>query len=378
LRNRRIVFVALAVVVVVSAAVFGQQLWPKGTASGVRIAVNLPLSGPQAAFSGEFPLGLRMGLEQGSAANGIDPAIFKLDIQDNQGATKNAVTILENHRRAGFDVYVSGLSNVSSGISPEIDKLDVSQFLVAFEAFITRDHPNRFRVLPSAKLFVPKFAEYARYREAKRVFMLTMNLAPVDEDFSRVVEPELDKLGAQHRREKFDLMTTDYRTLALKAIEYKPDLIMIDGLSFNILPIIQSLKSQGFKIDGNVVCVIDFIDLLYGKDVSQELAGAVFISPPFEMPGVVPGVDEWRARFRQRGGKVPSYVQAYAYETGRVIVDAYVKQKSLKPGAIKAVFPREGIVGKETLDADRDVVSDFGFVRMTPDGKREIVPVGAR
>lgn len=379
MKTRSVVVLSVAAVVVVVAAVLGAQLWQQGSLGGVRIAVSLPLSGPQAAFSGEFPLGLKMGIEEGSAAHGIQPSIFKLDIQDNQGAPKTAVTILENHRRAGFDVYVSGLSNVSSGISPEIDKMtDVLQFLVAFEALITRDRPNRFRILPSDKLSGPKFGEYARLRSAKRVFMLTMNLAPVDEMFSRIVEPDLDKLGAQFKREKFDLSTTDYRTLALKAIEFKPDLIVIDGLSFNILPLVQSVKSLGYPIDGNVLCVMDLIDLLYGKQIPAELAGTVFISPPFEMPGVVPGADDWRTRFRQRGGKVPNYVQAYAYETGRVLVDSYAKQKSVKPGAIKAVFPRDGIIGKETLDADRDVITELGFVRLTADGKREIVAAGPR
>lgn len=379
MKNRYTTMIAAGLIALVLAAIFLPRYLQKAPSqSAVKIAVNLPLTGPQAAFSGEYPMGLKMGLEEGSAAHGIDPAVFQLNLQDNQGSSKNAVTIFENHKRSGFDAYISGLSTASVAIAPELDKMDVSHFFVAFEAFITRDGSNRFRVLPSYKSEGPKYAEYARYKKAKRVFMLTLNLAPVDEEFSRFVEPELAKMGVEQQREKFDLTTTDYRSLALKAIAYKPDLVIINGLSFNILPLIQSLKSLGFAMDGNVLCVMDLIDLLYGKEIPQELEGVVFISPPFEIPGVVPGADDWRNRFRQRGGKIPNYVQSYAYDTGRILVEAYVKQKSLKPDSVKAVFPYEGISGKMALDADRDLVTDLGFVKIVAGGKRERIEVPTR
>jgi len=240
---------------------------------------------------------------------------------------------------------------------------------------LTNGAPNRFRILPSYKNEGPKYAEYAKYRKAKRIFMLTLNVSPTEDEFTRYVEPELTKMGVEHVRERFEMSTADYRSLVLKAVAYKPDLIIINGLSFHILPRVQNLNALGFIKDGNVVCVMDTIDLLYGEKVPAGLEGIAFISPFFEIPGAVPHADEWRARFHKAGGKVANYVQAYAYDTGRLLVEAYVKQKSVRPASLKAVFPYEGVCGKMSLDADRDLVTDLGFVKIAAGGK--LVPIDA-
>ncbi|MGD0657973.1 MAG: ABC transporter substrate-binding protein [Syntrophorhabdales bacterium] len=92
--------------------------------SSVRIAANIPLTGPQASFAGEYPVGLKMGIEEEAAARGVDPAVFKLDIQDNQGSPQTALTVFQSQKLRGFDVYISGLSMASLAIAPELDKMD--------------------------------------------------------------------------------------------------------------------------------------------------------------------------------------------------------------------------------------------------------------
>jgi len=367
------VWLAIAGIALIAAIVFFSGQFQGGVKPGVRIAINLPLTGPQAGFSGEVPAALRMGVEEAAKAKGLDPALFQIDAQDNQGATKTAITILEGHKRTGFDVYLSGLSTASVAIAPDLDKaINVPHFFIAFEAHITAGSANRFRTMPSYKSEGAKYPEYARMRGAKRVFILALNLAPVDEQFSKTVEPELTKMGVEFKREKYEIGTTDYRSLALKAIEFKPDLIMLNGLSFNLLPLIQNLKALGYPIDGNVLATMDLMDILYGDNVPPELEGVAGIAPPFEIPGRVAGADEWRARFIQRGGKVPNYVQAHAYDTGRMLVEAYAKNKSVAPDSLKSVFPFDGINGKVNLDDERDLITDLGFIRVTG-GKR--VPI---
>jgi hypothetical protein len=116
---------------------------------------------------------------------------------------------------------------------------------------------------------------------------------------------------------------------------------------------------------------MDLIDLLYGEKIPEDLYGVTFISPPFEIPGVVPGAEEWRTRYIKRGGKVPNYVQAYAYDTGNIIVESYKRFGDVTPESIKKMFPYNGLSGKMSLDVDRDLVTNLGFVKITKDGKRE-------
>ena len=154
--------------------------------------------------------------------------------------------MFQSQKLRGFDVYISGLSMASLAIAPELDKMDTPHIFLAFDAMLTNGAPNRFRILPSYKNEGPKYAEYAKYRKAKRIFMLTLNVSPTEDEFTRYVEPELAKMGVEHVRERFEMSTADYRSLVLKAVAYKPDLIIINGLSFHILPLVQNLNALGF------------------------------------------------------------------------------------------------------------------------------------
>jgi ABC-type branched-subunit amino acid transport system substrate-binding protein len=335
--------------------------------------MNLALTGPVAAASGEFPTAFRMGLEEASAHHSVDSSLFKLNLADNKGNAKDAITSFQQQKATGFDAYVSGLSYASVAIAPELDDdRAVPHLMVAFDSFITEKGTNRFRILPNYKIQGPKFAEYVALRKAKRVYLLTSDNSFVGEEFSNFVEPSLRSSGIEFARESFAISTSDYRTLSLKALQFKPDLILIDCLSFQMLPLIQSLRAGGFKIDGNVLASMDFIFLLYGSEkVPEDVRGVSFISPLFEIPGGVPGADEWRKRYLARGGKEPNFIQAYAYDTAQVLVESYSRFGNVQTESLDKVFPFEGICGKLSLDKHRDLVSDLGFAKISLTGTRE-------
>ena len=354
----------------------GQENHNSTGGEGVRIAVNLPLTGPQAAFSGEIPLGLRMGIEEAAAARGLDKSLFKVDAQDNQGLMKNGVRIMGADKLKGFDAYMSGLSTVSAAIAQEVDKnLEAPHFFIAFEASITRAAANRFRTMPSYKIEGPMYVKYAKHRKATRIFILAMNVASVDEQLRLFVEPQLAEAGIEFHRERYEIMTTDYRSLALKALAFKPDLILINGLSFNLIPMIQALRSQGLEIDGNVLTTMDMLDVIYAEDKLTGLEGIVSIAPTFEIPGRVPEADAWRERFTAYGGKVPNYVQAHAYDTGQMLVAAYERNQSITPDSIKSIFPFKGVVGEVGLDEHGDLITELGYIKLGADLSRKEVKV---
>src|SRR4051794_29416944 len=84
---------------------------PPGPA--IRIAGNLPLTGPVAAWSGEYPNGFQMGIEDASKEFGVDPTIFKSDFQDNAGKPAQSASVIQKQLSAGFDVYITGSSEAA-------------------------------------------------------------------------------------------------------------------------------------------------------------------------------------------------------------------------------------------------------------------------
>jgi ABC-type branched-subunit amino acid transport system substrate-binding protein len=342
----------------------------RGDGAGkVRIAVNLPLSGPIAAFMEPYPSGLKMGLEEGASSESLAPDFFRLDVQDNGGKPSQAVTVLQQQSLRGFDVYVSGSTEMSMAIIDEVDRTRRPHFLIAFDAFMTGRGPDRLRVLPSYKLEGPLWVEYAKMREARRIFMITLNNAPIEEEFTAIVEPGVRGIGAEFRRERFEWTGSDYRALALLAQEFKPDLIMVNGYSVHLYPVIAALRALGLVNDGNVVAALDFVDLLYTDTPKTELQGVAFVCPMFEVPGAISENADWRARYEARFGKRPSYVAAYAYDTGRLIARGVVRSFPPAKVDLLASVPFEGASGEVRLDAEGDLASTLTIAILDKDGR---------
>jgi ABC-type branched-subunit amino acid transport system substrate-binding protein len=366
----------LIALLVAAAVAVGVWLVKTNSTSGgkVQIATNIPLSGPIAAFSGEYANGLLLGVEEGCKEYGVPRDTFNVDVQDNAGKPAQAVSILEKQRLRGFQAYISGTSDMSNAIAKELDVSSAPHLLVSFDAFLTGKGANRLRILPHYKIEGPMYPKYAQMRGAKRVFSITLNNSAIQEEFNTFVEPELQKAGIQFKREIFDWGFSDYRTLAQKAKEFQPDLIFINGFSVHILPSIQALRAIGMVQDGNILCVMDFLDLLYNDTPKAELAGVVSIAPPYEIPGAVTGRGEWSARYRTKYGKTPNYIPAFAYDTGRLFVLAQKNAHSISKDALKAQMPFNGIAGTIAVDADGDFSSPLGYVKVTNSGELVVVP----
>ena len=340
----------------------------------VRISTNLPLTGPQAVAGNPYMNGLLMGIDEGAKAAGVDPRVFALDVQSNEGQPKQAVSVLQKQLAEKFDVYISGFSSPALAVAPEIDKLGAPHIILAFDAFIATDHKNRIRLSPHYKLEGPIFAAYAKRMGAKRVAILTMNWSSMFEEYSKIVEPELEKAGVKFTREAYDIGTKEYGPIALKAATFKPDLVMVSGFSFNIYPLLKALRSMDLIKDGSVVVTMDFIDLLYNKTPREELVGVAFTTPHFELPGVVAGAAAWIARYKKRfSGKEPSYIGAYGYDTGRIIVAAYKKAGKVTTKSLLSVLPYDGVTGRVTVDNAGDLASTLGLAKVDKSGQVQII-----
>src|SRR5262249_27660738 len=153
------------------------------------------------------------------------------------------------------DLYISGGSPMSLAIAPEISKAGIPHLLVAFDAYICHNGPNRLRILPHYKIEGPVYVDFAKRQHAKRVFIVyPNNNSAYRDEFEKIVEPALSQAGIQHASEVFDFETKDYRTLALKANQYKPDLIMVGAFSVQIYPMLSSLRNYGLVKNDNVLC----------------------------------------------------------------------------------------------------------------------------
>ncbi|MSP52394.1 MAG: ABC transporter substrate-binding protein [Alphaproteobacteria bacterium] len=356
---------ALAAVALVSTngESFAQQL---------TIAGNIPLTGPASSFAGNYFKSLEMGYDEGCKEQGISPCPFKIDAQDNQAKAQEAVTIAQKQLLSNPAVYVSGLSTQSRAVLPEVDKLPIPHLLVAFDSFMAQRGANRVRIMPNYKTEAPMFVAYAKAKGAKRVFGTALSLAAATEQFSALIEPEIKKMGATYQLEQFEVSAKDYNTIALKAKEFNPDVILLNGLAFNVYPLVKAFRTQG--LSDKIISCMDFVDLLYNNTPRDDLKNVTFVTPIFELPGGVPTAPDWRKRWEAKNGKQPSFVDAYAYDTGRILAAAYKKGGGkVTVDTIRSVMPFKGVAGEIQLDADKDIIATLGFGRVNDKGEVEAV-----
>ena len=340
--------------------------------SVIRIAGNLPLTGPVAAFCGTYHNAFEMGIEDGCRELGISPGVFEIDFQDN---AENQATAASNFQRQALkpiDVYISGTSLSSRAVVSSVDELGVPHFLVSFDAFMPREGENRLRILPGFKLESPLYLDYARRLGAKRIFAFNINATYANQKFSEIIEPRLDEAGVAHKREAYDMQLKDFKTLALKAYEYKPDLIFIDGFSFHIYAILRALRPYGLVEPGKILACIDFVDLLHEDTPREELKNISHVTSLFEISARVED-DPFREKFKEKYAKEPSYVDGYAYDTGRIIAAAYKKFGKVDTKSIFGVLPFDGVTGRIELDEDGDLKTTLAIAQVNDAGEVELV-----
>ena len=334
----------------------------------VKIAGNLPLTGPIAAYSGNYFKGFQMGLEDACKKLNVDCSQFDLDAQDNAGKATQSVSVIQKQLINNPDIVISGVSGQSLAVAPIVDKANIPHFMVSFDSFISSRGKDRLRILPNFKVEAPVYMKLIDKLKPKKIYGITLNFASTNEQFGAVIEPQLKSRGIEFKRESFDVGTKDYNNFVLKAKQFNADLYLVSGFSFNVYPIMKAMRTYGID-PSKVMVTLDFIDLLYNGTPIDELKGFYYASSEFDIPGKNAMAPDFRDRFKAKYGKVPSYVEAYAYDTAAVIVTAQAKHGKVTTETVYKVLPYNGITGTINLDKDGDIIGTVTVAQVTKGGK---------
>jgi branched-chain amino acid transport system substrate-binding protein len=368
MKNKTPIIIIVVIAVIAGIAAFIYKGPTSGSKEKVKIAANLPLTGPVAAWSGEFPNGFRLGIEDACKELGVDQSTFLIDFQDNAGKPAQAASVVQKQLASGFNVYLVGSSEAAKAAVGQVDPLKVPNFIVAFDPFMAAENESRLRIMANSKIEAPLFISYAQQRGAKSVYIIHVNSAYANEEFGKIVQPALEKAGVAVTNEAYEFDNKDYRTIALKAAQANADLIFICGYSFHLRPLISDLRTNGLIKDGKVMGVMDVVDFLHDNTSKAELNGLVFTCPLFDIPGAAPKAAEWRKRFQDKFGHSPSYVPAYAYDNAWAIVKAYKQAGAVTVDSVRAAMPFQGITGDINLDHDGDIVATVAIAQVDGDG----------
>jgi branched-chain amino acid transport system substrate-binding protein len=373
-KTNKIKLILLGLSLLITGGFFLQGCSVNAGKQKVKVEVNIPLSGPIANWSGQFPNGYKMGIEDACKKYNVDPNVFKVNFQDNAGDATQAISAYQKEKLDGFDVFISVSTIPVNAFANQVDQTGKPHFIASFDPFVTQGGPNRFRVMANSKIEAPLLVDYALSQNAKKIYVVQLNFPYAEEEFGKIVQPQLEAKGVTVIRERFEVDQRDFKTIVAKIKAENPDIVYICGYSFHVQPFIRDLRSADLVKKGKVVSVMDFVDLLYGGTQVEELKDVVFVCPLFDIPGKVEGGPEWRARYEQLYKMKPTYVPAYAYDNATMIVKAYAESAGVvNTETLKKTVPFSGVNGTINLDADRDIMSTITLATLDDSGKIEEV-----
>lgn len=331
----------------------------------IKIAINLPLSGPVASFSGGFPNGLKMGVSAGCSKYNVSEKSFVFMVDDNKASPSDSSTIFRRHGVNGYDAYVVGTTESAEAVLPNLGiNNDIPVFLVAFDAFMAKKGENRFRLLPNFKTEVNTWLEFLDKTKPDRVATLTLNIPATQEQFNTFIFPYLSKHKVETMRETFDFSTTTFREIAMRIKKFHPDVVLISGYAFQLQMAVTALRELDCLRENRVMTSIDLADFVDAGESLERFEGVVFSCPNVSFPIVEPEVEKWRGRFEKLYGKKPGYMEAFAYDTGLLLVKTYSNKGRVTPKDIIATTPMKGITGNVLFDVGRDSISALSLARI--------------
>lgn len=339
-----------------------------GSKEVVKIAVNMPLTGPISSITASYPVGLKCGVEDECRKLNVSASTFVFDIQDNAGQNELAVSIFQKQNMNRYDVVFSGGSAQSESILELVKAERKPHFLFAFDAFMTERDPNIIRVVPNFKMEAPLYVKYACQRNAQKVFAVNLNIKAYEDQYVKLIEPELTRKGIEITRERIGLQFTDYRTLAEKIKLVNPDVLFLSTYAFQLQPMIAALNQVSWIHEGNVYSTIDFIDLLSMGIAMNELRGIAFTCPSFQLRDCSAEAADWKQMWEERFGYKPNYTAAYGYITGRMLVQAFYKFGRIGTRDFIGITPCESLAGPVVLDEFRDLCTTLSIATLDEEG----------
>ena len=165
-------------------------------------------------------------------------------------------------------------------------------------------------------------------------------------------------------RETFDFSTTTFREIAMRIKKFHPDVVLISGYAFQLQMAVTALRELDCLRENRVMTSIDLADFVDAGESLERFEGVVFSCPNVSFPIVEPEVEKWRGRFEKLYGKKPGYMEAFAYDTGLLLVKTYSNKGRVTPKDIIATTPMKGITGNVLFDVGRDSISALSLARI--------------
>ena len=316
------------------------------------VAINLPLTGPVAVIGEPYAKGIEMGIKDELKALSLPENSVRFLMGDNQGQAMIAATLFRQQELNDYDVYIAGATDPVYAIMNEV-KPDKPLFTLALDEDITRKRPNNIRILINSALSRNKVYEFIKAKNPKKVAIIAG--CPSCQKFANtVIIPYLKENNIDYFVESFEFGYKEFRTTALKVKQYNPDIILAKAYPAELLRTITTLKEYNLIHNDNTWTSIDFIDFFDMGEDMKKMTNIIFDATEYN----ISSNETFEQKYQEKYNKKPNFWAAYGYDTGHLIVKAWIQSGKVTPETIISQTPYDGVTGHLVMDPNtRDLIS---------------------
>ena len=327
-KNKIILAVVALLAVVVIAAIIS-NVSKAGMDSSLKVACNLPASGDIGFYGQYIQSGITMAmsdLKTDMESNGIK---IQYDFKDNAGLAKNTVSVFNQQKLQGFDIYMSGVTAQTAAILDLVGETKKPHFIWSFAPFHIEKGQNLYRPWLDMEEEGRCFIRHMEQKKPKKVAFVYQNISSCQEQFNDIILPYAKEAGIEVvYNEAYDVNTNDFKNIVAKVVSLNPDFVIIYGFQNHLAELIKGFNSHNFKKDGNILCSFDFLDVQTILD--PKLLDGIIVNIPQYLIDKSDRVSEWKKRFKDIYGRDPLFTDAYAYDLAYTIYYGTLKQKNDK------------------------------------------------
>lgn len=378
---KKILITICCILAFIGVVVYNIQHEQKIHAGKFVVAVNMPLTGPSATYSGNEYKGLQMGIEDELTAQGLPLDSVVLDVKDNRSDATTGLSVLKLHEMKGFDAYFAGPTNVLDAVIPQLIKHNKPIFYrVWAQDVFDKGGQLGVRIYSNLRMESEAVFKFIEQTKAKRIIFFAGNLSLYNEQWKYFIEPYCQKHNLDCDKVFYNVTERDLRTIVMKVKEQNPDLVVAAGYGLSFYQAMINLYQQEL-FGKKVIAPTNYSALIVSSDeVSDKMKQSFyFIADDYTLPEGTPQKSTFIKRFKEKFGVYPVYNDAYAYDAGHLIVKAYAKKgKNVTTDDIVAETPYQGVTGHIVLDKEnRDLISEHYIVHVNASGQIEKVDLGA-
>ena len=333
----------------------------------IKIGAILPLTGSASEFGIGNKNGIDIALEKINGAGGINERNVQIIYEDSKGEPKIGINAFNKIIGTGkINSLFLCMSSVSMAIKPLAERNALLTFCVAAAPDLTKDARNIFRLLPTTTLQAKKIAEFI---SEKRIQEMKISLFYIQDDFGNSFKNSFSIVANSKglsviSENEFTKDGTSFRNIVVKALNQKPNIVVIGGYGSSLGILIKQLREAGYKGP-----IYGTPDMGYPKvlEVVKENLGEAYIID-FDIENSRKEMLDFVKNYKNKFNSEPSMDAIIGYDGINLLLEAekLLESKKLKSlrEALLLIKEFNGLVGKIEITENGDIIFPLKFKKL--------------